>query len=107
MFRLGLFILNRFRQFRYEEVRAMLNFDLMDTVAGQQLYEMGERNGELNTTRKAVIEVLEERFGIVPSKMIDEVRAIARYELLDSLFRQAIRCADMNSFQEMLSKAKE
>ncbi len=100
---LGLFILNRFRKFRYEEVRAMLNFDLMDTVAGQQLYEMGE----LNNARKVVVEVLEERFGIVPSKMIDEIRAIPRYELLNSLFKQAIRCSDMSSFKEMLSKAKE
>jgi hypothetical protein len=100
---LGLFILNRFRKFRYEEVRAMLNFDLMDTVAGQQLYEMGE----INSIRKLIIAVLEERFGIVPSKIIDEVRAIPRYELLDSLFRQAIRCSDMSSFKEMLSKAKE
>jgi hypothetical protein len=85
----------------------MLNFDLMDTVAGQQLYEMGERNGELNNIRKVIIEVLEERFGIVPGKMIDEVRAIPRCELLDSLFRQAIRCSDMSSFKEMLSKTKE
>ena len=38
---LGLFILNRFRKITYEEVIAMLKFDLMDTVAGRQLYEMG------------------------------------------------------------------
>jgi len=34
---LGLFVLNRFRQLKYEEVIAMLNFDLMDTVAGRQV----------------------------------------------------------------------
>jgi len=34
---LGLLVLNRFRKLQYEDVSAMLNFDLMDTVAGQQL----------------------------------------------------------------------
>jgi hypothetical protein len=67
---------------------------------------MGERNGKLNNTRELVIEVLEERFGIMPGKMIDEIRAIPRYELLDNLFRQAIRCSDVSSFKKMLSKTK-
>jgi len=42
---LGLFILNRFRNCTYEEVKAMLNFDLMDTVAGRQVYDMGVQKG--------------------------------------------------------------
>jgi predicted transposase YdaD len=42
---MGLFILNRFRNCTYEEVKAMLNFDLMDTVAGQQVYDMGVQKG--------------------------------------------------------------
>ncbi len=39
----------------------MLNFDLMDTVAGQQIYE----EGMLKSAREMVIEALTERFIIV------------------------------------------
>ena len=38
---LGLLIMNRFRDITREEVVAVLNFDLMDTVAGQQIFEEG------------------------------------------------------------------
>ena len=100
---LGLFFLNRFRDFKYEEVIAMLNFDLMDTVAGRQLHEMGHHKGLIEDAREMVLELLEERFGIVPKTVIQQVRAIPLREHLKQLHRQAIRCADMNGFKEMLS----
>ena len=106
---LGLFALNRFRQLQYKEVIAMLNFDLMDSVAGQQVYDMGHQKGLekgwLETLQEDVLEVLDERFGIVPSDMIEQVRAISLREHLKQLLRQAIRCPDIESFKEMLSKA--
>jgi hypothetical protein len=98
---LGLFVLNRFRQLQYEEVIAMLNFDLMDTVAGQQVYE----KGLIEEAREMVLEALREKFGIVPSDMIQQVRTISLREHLKQLHRQAIRCPDLESFKEMLSKA--
>ncbi len=64
---LGLFVLNRFRQLQYEEVIAMLNFDLMDCVAGQQVYDMGHQKGLqkglIESIQEDVLEVLNERFG--------------------------------------------
>ncbi|MCP4110002.1 MAG: DUF2887 domain-containing protein [Desulfobacteraceae bacterium] len=42
---MGLFIMNRFRDVTREEVISMLNFDLMDTVAGRQIYEEGVEKG--------------------------------------------------------------
>jgi hypothetical protein len=98
---LGLFVLNRFRQLQYEEVIAMLNFDLMDTVAGQQVYE----KGLIEEAREMVLEALKEKFGIVPNDMIQQVHAISLREHLKELLRQAIRCPDLESFKEMLSKA--
>ncbi|RKZ59846.1 MAG: hypothetical protein DRR08_12780 [Candidatus Parabeggiatoa sp. nov. 2] len=59
---LGLFILNRFRQLEYEEVIAMLNFDLMDSVAGRQVYEMGVQKGLSESAQENILIVLEERF---------------------------------------------
>ena len=106
---LGLFVLNRFRQLQYKEVIAMLNFDLMDSVAGQQVYDMGHQKGVqkglLETLQEDVLEVLDERFGIVPGDIIQQVRAISLREHLKQLLRQAIRCSDLESFKEMLLKA--
>ena len=105
---LGLFILNRFRQLEYEEVIAMLNFDLMDTVAGQQVYDMGLQKGiqrVIETAQEDVLEVLEERFGIVPIDIMEQIRALSLREHLKQLHKQALRCPDIDRFQEMLSKA--
>lgn len=133
---LGLLILNRFAKLTYQEVIAMLNFDLMATVAGQQLYEMGEHQGLekglekgiekgrqegrqeglqkglkkghqaglLEDAREMVIAALEERFGLVPMEIRDRINALTHREILRNLFKQALRCADLDNFKEMLSK---
>ncbi len=111
---LGLFVLNRFRQLQYEEViafhaksfcaqkllREMLNFDLMDTVAGQQIYEMGG----IEFARNDILAILKERFGIVPIEMTQQILTISIQDYLRQLLIQAIRCPDITSFKEMLSK---
>jgi len=102
---LGLFFLNRFRDFKYEEVIAMLNFDLMDTVAGQQLHDMGHQKGVIETVREAILEILVERFGIVPNELIKQINTISVQETLKQLLRQAIRCYNLEGFKEMLLKA--
>jgi hypothetical protein len=98
---LGLFVLNRFRELQYEEVTAMLHFDLMDMVAGQQVHEMGLIKG----VREDVIEVLEERFGIVPNDIIKQIDTIAIRANLKQLLRQAVRCPNLEGFNKMLLKA--
>ncbi|EDN68053.1 conserved hypothetical protein [Beggiatoa sp. PS] len=75
---LGLFFLNRFRDFKYEEVIAMLNFDLMDTVAGRQVHEMGL----IEDAREMVLEALDVRFGIIPTDIIEQIRNISKREWL-------------------------
>jgi len=101
---LGLFILNRFRQLEYEEVIAMLNFDLMDSVAGRQVYDMGVQKGLIETAQEDVLEVLEERFGIVPIDIMEQIHALFQRKHLKQLLKQGIRCPDIDSFREMLSK---
>jgi predicted transposase YdaD len=104
---LGLFILNRFRQLKYEEVIAMLNFDLMDSVAGRQVYEMGHQKGLIETAQEDVLEVLEERFGIIPTKIMEQIDAIVQRKHLKQLHKQALRCKDIEHFREILSKATQ
>jgi len=101
---LGLFILNRFREITYEEVIAMWKFDLMDTVAGRQLYDMGQRKGSINNARDMLLDALDARFGLVPHKMIDQINVIDQPDELKSLFKQAMRCPDIQSFKEQLSQ---
>jgi predicted transposase YdaD len=45
---LGLFVLHQFRHITPEEVLAMLNFDWMETRAGQQTFEKGRQTGLLD-----------------------------------------------------------
>lgn len=96
-----LFIMNRFRNVSREEVMRMLNFDLMDTVAGKEIYE----EGLLKDAREMVIEALEERFGIVSGEIMESVRSIGRREVLKELLRRAIRSERVEDFKKMLAKA--
>lgn len=85
--------------------KRMMNFDLLDTRAGKDIYEEGMQVGEIKNARNAVIRALEERFQIVPTSIVDKVKAIGRKEILDSLFRQAMRCSDIEGFDEVLARA--
>ncbi len=108
---LCLLLLNRFRDVSREEVIGMMNFDLLDTRAGQDIYEEGMQEGiqmgALESARASLIVTLEERFQIVPATIIDKINSIDREEILGSLFRQAMRCSDMDGFNEVLSKAMQ
>ena len=96
----GLFIMNRFRNITREEVVSMLNFDLMDTVAGQQIYEEGIEKG----IRDMVIEALAERFVAVPADIRDGVYSVGQHDLLKELHRYAIRSSDIEAFKKVLFK---
>ncbi len=84
----------------------MMNFDILDTRAGQDAVEIGRKLGTIDTTRKLVIGALEERFQIVPVDIIDKIKAIEREELLNSLFKRAMRCGDLAGFNEVLARAR-
>ena len=103
---LGLLILNRFRKITYEEVIAMLNFDLMDTVAGKQLYDMGGQNVRkewLENNRETVLEILKTRFGVVSKEISSKIRAINKTEQLNRLIIQATLSSDIDRFNGNLS----
>ncbi len=109
---LGFFVLKRFRQIKREEVNAMLNFDMMETVAGKQLYNQGVQKGfqtglqegSLEEMRENVLEVLDARFGVVAFELIEQIRAISQRTDLKSILRQATLCPDWENFKEILSK---
>ncbi len=85
----------------------MMNFDLLDTRAGQDILEEGIQLGAVDNARIMVIEALEERFQIVPAKIVDRINSIGRRELLKGLLRQVIRSSDIDGFNEVLAKATQ
>jgi Protein of unknown function (DUF2887) len=102
---LGLFLLHRFgRLTSYEEVKAMLNFDLLDTLAGQDIWQKGRQEGSLETTQKLLVQALMERFGKVSSKTISRLNTITQEDILNQLFREALRCQSQLAFNRHLSK---
>ncbi len=98
--RTRLFIMNRFRNISREEVISMLDFDLRDTVAGQQIFE----EGALMEARDMIIEVLTERFVAVPSEIQESVNSIGEHKILKGLIRHAVRSPKMEDFRKILSK---
>ncbi|CAN2039586.1 hypothetical protein GMMP15_1340006 [Candidatus Magnetomoraceae bacterium gMMP-15] len=60
--------------------------------------------GKLEYAREMVLEAIEESFGIVPVKIADKVRDISNRDTLKSLFKQAIRCENIEKFEEMLNR---
>ncbi len=97
---LGLFMLHRFSKFTYEEVRAMLGFDLMKTVAGQQVYE----KGSVDDAREMVLAALEARFEEVASEIVDQVNSIGQREVLKQLHKEAVLCSAMANFRTVLKR---
>ncbi len=85
------------------KVIAMLKFDLMDTVAGRQLYDMGQQKGSINNAQDMLLDALDVRFGLVPHKMVDQIHTINQVDVLKSLFKEAIRCPNIGYFKERLS----
>jgi len=104
----GLFIMYRFRDITREEVIAMLNFDLRDTVAGQQIFDAGHQEGIqegiLKDARIMVVEALTERFVAVPSEMKKSLYSVRNHEMLKELHRHAIRSPYIEDFKEILAK---
>jgi len=68
---LSLFILSKFKDISIKEVRSMLNFDLSDTRAGEELIEIGLQKGIQKGIQKGfqkglVYSELNQRFGQMP-----------------------------------------
>ncbi|MBF0551798.1 MAG: hypothetical protein HQK60_14845, partial [Deltaproteobacteria bacterium] len=79
-----------------------LNFDLADTVAGQDLIHLGE----LQNAQKYVIETLEVRFGRISTEIIDAVKELFDPSQLKALHRQAILVGSIDEFEAALHQPR-
>ncbi|MBF0497539.1 MAG: DUF2887 domain-containing protein [Deltaproteobacteria bacterium] len=115
---LALISLNRFRHLTIEEVVAMLNFDLTDTTAGQQLIDIGIqkgiqkgirqgiRQGILQKAREDILEILEVRFGRVPQEVTDVTNELTDLSRLNVLLKRAALVGGIDEFVEGLGQPK-
>jgi hypothetical protein len=81
----------------------MFRLNLMETVAGQEIYEEGRQEGIVQTARKTVVKILNERFGAIPAKILKQLQVIDSGERLEALQMQALRCRNLTQFKEVLA----
>ena len=73
----------------------------------QQGLQQGIQQGQLEDAREMVSEVLEERFGVISPRVVQQVRMVSEREILRALLRRAIRCRSLEEFEGELRKALE
>jgi hypothetical protein len=81
----------------------MFRLNLMETVAGQEIYEEGRQEGIVQTAREVLMETLNARFSKVPARLLKQLQAIDSPERLKALRRQALRCQNLTQFKEVLA----
>lgn len=75
------------------------------TTAERIGIKKGKHEGEIKTLQSAVLDILDIRFGKVPSPIVSEIEKITDTKRLRTLHRQAVVVADVDAFQKLLKKA--
>ena len=115
---MSLFILNRFRNITREGIKAMLDFDILDTVAGRQVYDEGLEKGReegreeglekgiekgLDNMQEMLALNLRSRFGDASSDIINTVYAIKDFDYLKALFSASLSYDNYDHFKKNLA----
>ena len=122
---MSLFILNRFRSITREGIKAMLDFDILDTVAGRQVYDEGLEKGMEKGMEKGREEGMEKgreeglinmrdmlalnlknRFGNVSSEIMNSLHAIKDFDYLKELFSASFSYDNVDLFKKRLATVK-
>ncbi|MGI2903324.1 hypothetical protein [Tolypothrix sp. VBCCA 56010] len=83
----------------YEEVNRMRYVTSIERLAKAE----GIEQGILQTSRENLIEVLETRFGLVPSSIVEVVNQIQESAVLKMLLKRAIAIPSVAEFEQLLS----
>ena len=82
--------------------------DIMPTVAEQWIergIQQGIQQGILETSRGALIEVLEERFGMISQTLRSRLKAITDPDVLKSLHKKALGTGSLEEFNDEVKAA--
>jgi hypothetical protein len=63
-----------------------------------------EIDGMVKATRESVIEVLETRFGVVPSNLSDRLNSLDNLTQLKQLHKQSITVTSVDQFEQILAQ---
>ena len=86
----------------YEEIKNML--DILE-IARDDGRQQGIEQGMLADAREMLFEVLHEKMGAMPSRIVEKVNRINTRETLKGLVRQAVKFDEFNVFEEKLNLA--
>ena len=109
---MSLFILNRFKSITREGIKAMLDFDILDTVAGRQVYDEGLEKGikkgldkGLDNMREMLVLNLENRFGKISADTLNALSEIKDFDDLKVLFSKSFSYNNIDHFNKCLVTA--
>lgn len=74
-------------------------------IAVEKGIEKGIEKGRTDQSKKLLLDLLSETIGFVPPSIMDSVNKISRSDVLDGLFKQAIKCRSVDQFQKSLQIA--
>ncbi|MBM3239757.1 hypothetical protein FJZ31_26025 [Candidatus Poribacteria bacterium] len=77
---------------------------MIESYAYDIIKEEGIKEGILETVKRMVLEALDERFGVVPVKIVEKVRGISNDIVLNGLHRRAVRCSSLDEFENILER---
>ncbi len=75
--------------------------------AAKKAAEEAAKKTEITTTRQNTVDALTERFDFVPRSIKEQLEEISDADLLNQLFKKAIRVSSVDEFIECLNKAKQ
>jgi hypothetical protein len=87
---------------RFEEENRMPYVTSFERLARKEGISQGIAEGILQKGREVIVEVLDVRFGEVPSEVVEKINAIADPSLLKTLHREAIAIESLEQFREYL-----
>jgi len=73
--------------------------------AREKGYDEGKKDGALSNAKQMLEEIIEETIGVVPGYIQEKIQQISNQTTLKGLLRQAIRCNDINEFNQKLTLA--
>lgn len=65
---------------------------------------LGLQEGKTQGMVEMVLDVLVERFGIIPVRLSEQIRSIHNQDALKGLFHQSLKCASIQDFETSLQQ---
>lgn len=78
---------------------------LEQTVAGQELIQLGQNQGARKTKRESILQLLNARFGPVSSSVEAQLESIKDMAVLNRLFSDALTFVSLDEFEGALATA--